>query len=198
MSIKQLVFAILVSAPSVLLGWVIGRGQTSGPSDAVAIQCNTTDDNASGFGSPTNSKPPEDTNDALLRAVFSKPVAGATVKGELELYDAKGLFDYIDGAAPMYIDRGFRKLAAAELVSEGGGELTGDVYDMGTPKNAESIFEAERSDGTQEVASWPEAISGSRSFVFHFDRYYVKLTAFDATSEAALLDVAREVKARLK
>lgn len=195
---KQVVFAILVAVPSVLLGWVVGRGQTSGPSDAVAIQCNSNDDDASGFESPTTAKPKEDEKDSVLRAVFGKPVAGATVKGELQLYDAKGLFDYVDGAAPMYIDRGFRKLAAAELISDKGGELTGDVYDMGAPKNAESIFEAERSDGTKEVASWPEAISGPRSFVFHFDRYYVKLTAFDANSEAALLDVAREVKARLK
>jgi len=189
----------MVALPSVLVGWVVGRGQTSLPNDAVAVKCDTSrTETAGGEPSQKREKPSQNDPDVVLRDVFSKPIAGATVNGEVTLYADKGLFDYIDGAAPIYIERHFRKLAAAELVLAGGGELTSDVYDMRKPENAESIFTAERSASAEDVPSWPKAITGPRSFVFQHDRYYVKLTAFDAKSEAALHDVASEIKSRLK
>ena len=196
---KQIIFAILVAAPSMLVGWVVGRGQTASPSDAVAVECG-----AGGSGKPSGKTAPkvtessEEHDDAILRGVFSKPIANAKVKGRVELYDDKGLFDYINGAAPLYIERHFRKLAAAELVLDSGGELTSDVYDMSESKNAESILAKERSPDAEELPSWPGAIVGSRSFVFQYERYYIKLTAFDAEAEAMLPTIAREIRSRLK
>jgi hypothetical protein len=195
--IRQIVFAILVAVPSVLLGWVLGQGHSAAPDEAVAVDCSAYRAKKSQGVAADKGVAAADP-DARLRGVFSQPIAGATLKGKAELYDEKSLFDYIDGAAPMYIERHFRKLAAAELSLPEGGEFTVDIYDMREEKNAESIFTAERSRTDPEVASWPGAVAGPRSFVFRHQRYYVKLTAFDAKGEAALAGAAREIRGRLQ
>ncbi len=196
---KHIVFAILVAIPSLLAGWVIGSGQTPGPGEGEegCCDCAAAPTAASEDGTETV-RPEAPDEDALLSGVFAEALAGARINGELALYDDKGLFDYINGAAPLYIERGFRRLAAAELVLQTGGELTGEVYDMREAGNAGSIFDQERSDSAEQVPDWPEALSGPRSFVFRQERYYVKLTAFDAAAEAALPAVAREIRERLK
>ena len=136
--------------------------------------------------------------DATLRALFEPAPAGARIKEKVALYDDKGLFDYIDGAAPIFIDRHFRKLAATEMATPDGSDLVCDVYDMGTPENAQSIFDKEKSAQAKPVDGWPEAIVGPMSLVFHHARYYAKLTAFDAKAEAFLPAVARALKEKMK
>ncbi len=140
---------------------------------------------------------PADEDGALL-ALFDGPLGGAKVKEKAVLYDSKGLFDYIDGAAPVFIERGYRRLATAELASPEGSDLVCDVYDMATADNAKAIFEKERSPSAKPVEGFPQAISGSMSFVFHAGRYYVKLTAFDAKAEAVLPALAAALKEKMR
>ena len=135
--------------------------------------------------------------DGALLALFEGDLGGARVKEKVALYDQKGLFDYVDGAAPVFIERGYRKLAAGELKSAAGSDLTCDVYDMASAANAAAIFDKERSASFKPVEGWPEAIAGSLSFVFHAGRFYVKLTAFDAKAEATLPTLARALRGRM-
>ena len=121
-----------------------------------------------------------------------------TIKEKIALYDEKGLFDYIDGAAPIFIERHFRKLAASEMATPEGSDLVCDVYDMATIENAQSIFDKEKSATAKPLDAWPEAIAGPMSLVFHHGRYYAKLTAFDAKAEAALPAVARALKEKMQ
>lgn len=134
----------------------------------------------------------------MLRGLFDSGFAAAKVKEKVVLYDEKGLFDYIDGAAPIFIERHFRKLAAAEMATPEGSDLVCDVYDMASTENAQAIFNAEKSPTAKTVEGWAEAIAGPMSFVFHTARYYTKLTAFDAKAEAALPLVARALKEKMK
>ena len=136
--------------------------------------------------------------DKSLLALFQGDLGGAKIKDKVGLYDEKGLFDYIDGAAPIFIQRHYRKLAAAEMATAEGHDMVCDVYDMAEPANAESIFNAEKSATAKPVADFPDAISGPMSFVFRRGRYYVKLTAFDAKAEAALPGLATALKGKMK
>ena len=185
---RNLVFALLVVVPIALIGLIVWKGQ-SPPDYGRALPM-----------SGKEGKPPTsvDQDDALLLALLSGEPAGAKVDGSPTLYDDKTLFDYINGAAPIFIERKFRKLAAAEMVTPEGGDLTCDVYDMGEAANAESIFAKERSATAAAVPDWPQAILGARAFVFHHDRYYVKLTAFDAGSEALLPELAAALRDKMK
>lgn len=136
--------------------------------------------------------------DEDLLALFKGDLGGAKIKDKVALYDEKGLFDYIDGAAPVFIERHYRKLAAAEMVSADGSDLVCDIYDMAEPANALSIFEKEKSPSAKPVADIPDAICGPMSLVFHAGRYYAKLTAFDAKAEAALPALAKALKGKIK
>jgi hypothetical protein len=134
---------------------------------------------------PRRARPSGQEADATLRALFEPSPAGAKVKEKVALYDEKGLFDYIDGAAPIFIDRHFRKLAAAEMATPEGSDLVCDVYDMATPENAQAIFDKEKSATAKLAGRLARGHRGPMSFVFHHGRYYAKLTAFDAKAEAA-------------
>jgi len=136
--------------------------------------------------------------DAALRSFFKGAPAGMKVKDKVELYDEKGLFNYIDGGAPLYIKHHFRRLGAAEMSSDGSGELTCDIYDMDGPANALSIFTAEKSSAFKPVAGWPEAHTSPMSFVFHQGCYYVKLTAFDKKAESAMPALAGALRERMQ
>ncbi|HEY3352401.1 MAG TPA: DUF6599 family protein [Polyangia bacterium] len=183
---RSAIIALLVAVPLALVVWVGWRGRHAPPPDPAAL----------GAAGPASA--PARDEDAALRAILAPPPAGLTMKGALTLYDAQKLFDYIDGAAPVYLERHFRRLAAAELATADGGELTADVYDMTAPANAESIFTKERSPAATAPADWPEALTGPKSFIFREGRYYVKLTAFDAKAEALLPRLARELRGRMK
>lgn len=149
---------------------------------------------------PAGKKAPisEAAADESLLGLFKGDLGGSKVKDKVTLYDEKGLFDYIDGAAPVFIERHYRKLAAAEMASPEGSDLVCDVYDMAEPANALSIFDKEKSPSAKPVADIPDAICGPMSLVFHAGRYYAKLTAFDAKAEAALPALAKALKGKIK
>lgn len=133
----------------------------------------------------------------MLTEHFAKPLAGATVSGSAESYDAKGLFEYINGGAPAYIERNFQTLAAAEMTLQNGGELTCDIYDMGSSADATAIYDFEKRGGTKEIEIGEAGRTGDLSLVFRRGRYYVKLTAFDPKAEEALADIARALDGKL-
>lgn len=179
---RILLFAVLAVIPPTLIGSLVWQGRKALPVEHA----------------PASARPSGQEADVTLRALFEPAPTGAKIKEKVALYDEKGLFDYIDGAAPIFIERHFRKLAAAELATPEGSDLVCDVYDMATPENAQAIFDKEKSANAKVVEGWPEAIVGPMSFVFHHTRYYAKLTAFDAKAEAALPVVARSLKEKMK
>jgi hypothetical protein len=181
--VRVIIFVVLALIPPVFIGWMVREGRRA-PAPAVA---------AAGKPRPSGA----DADKSLL-ALFEGDLGGAKVKDKVGLYDEKGLFDYIDGAAPIFIQRHYRKLAAAEMASADGNDMVCDVYDMAESANAESIFNAEKSATAQPVADFPDAISGPMSFVFRAGRYYVKLTAFDKKAEAALPGLAKALKGKMK
>jgi hypothetical protein len=136
--------------------------------------------------------------DKTLQGILQGELAGAKVKDKVVLYDKEGLFDYIDGAAPIFIERHYRKLATAELASADGGDVDCAIYDMSEPANAQSIFDKEKSATAKPVPDFPDAIAGPKSFVFWASRYYVKLTAFDDKADAALPGLAKALKGKMK
>jgi len=181
---------ILIGIPIALAGWVVWRGSARPRGEGPQPVAQTP-------AAPAPAAPVRSDDETLL-ALFASAVGPATLHGEVTLYDDQKLFDYIDGAAPLYLQRHFRKLAATEMTTADGGELTCDVYDMRAPENAESIFAAERSSSAQAAPAWPEALLGKRSLVFRRGRYYAKLTAFDDKAEARLPAIGQALRERMR
>jgi len=174
---------VLLAVPVALVVWVGWAAVHDAPKE---------------FVPPEAPKPAAEDPEPALRALFEGKPAGLTVKGAPTFYDANGLFAAIDGAAPIFIERKFRRLASVELATASGKDLTCDVYDMTDDEHATSIFEKEKSSQAKTPEDWPQALVGPMSLVFHQARFYVKLTAFDAESEAALLPLGRALQEKMK
>jgi hypothetical protein len=178
---RGLVLAVLVAIPLALVGWVRWAAVHDAPPEFV----------------PPEAPKVEDPEPAL-RQLFTGALGGLAVRGEPAAYDEKSLFDAIDGAAPIFLERKFRRSLSVELATESGHELTCDVYDMTDVEHATSIFEKERSSQAKTPPDWPEALTGPMSLVFHQGRFYVKMTAFDAEAEAALPSLGHALREKMK
>jgi hypothetical protein len=179
--VRIISFVVLSLIPPSLIGALVWQGHKAPPAEhAVAV------------------KNPGQEADAALRALFEPAPPGTTITEKVALFDEKGLFDYNDGAAPIFIERHFRKLATAELSTPEGSAMPCAVFDMVAAENAQSIFDKEKSSQAKPVDGWPEAIAGPLYLGFHHGRYYVKLTAFDPKGDAMLPAVARALKERMK
>lgn len=176
---RYALLSLLIAVPIALLGWVAWRGQAAIPPELELT-------------------PVEAREEPSLVRLLSASLGPAKREGEVSLFGPKELFNYINGAAPLYLERNFRQLAAAELSLGDGAELTCDVYEMASPEDARSIFTAERSSAGKPLPDWAEALAGPMFLVFHEGRYYVKLTGFDERSEAALVEIARALRGRMK
>jgi len=71
-------------------------------------------------------------------------VAGWTQPGEVLIYDADNLWEYINGAAELFVSYGVESCRTTDLTS-GDLTITVDLYEMGTPLNAYGVFEREAS-----------------------------------------------------
>lgn len=78
-------------------------------------------------------------------------VAGWTQPGDVLIYDADTLWEYINGAAELFVAYGVQSCRTTDLTS-GDLTVTVDLYDMGTPLNAYGVFEQEASGEDVEVA----------------------------------------------
>ena len=70
-------------------------------------------------------------------------VEGWTQAGEVLIYDADNLWEYINGAAELFVEFGVQTTRVADLAS-GGVTVTVDLYDMGAPLNAFGVYEREK------------------------------------------------------
>lgn len=178
---RALLLAVLVAVPVALVGWVRWAAVHDAPPEFVPPEA------------PKRLEDPE----PALRALFRGELGGLSVSGDPSAFDEKSLFDAIDGAAPIFLERKFRRSLSVELATATGHELTCDVYDMTDEEHARSIFEKERSSQAKVPADWPQALAGPMSLVFHQGRFYVKMTAFDAEAEEALPRLGRALREKM-
>jgi hypothetical protein len=69
-------------------------------------------------------------------------VAGWSQPGEVLIYDTDTLWEYINGAAELFVEYGVQSCRTTDL-SSGDLTVTVDLYEMGTPLNAYGVFSRE-------------------------------------------------------
>jgi hypothetical protein len=125
------------------------------------------------------------------------PVPGGWTAVDQEYrYGRDDLWEYINGAAELFLTYRFRELVVADF-EQGEGSLTVSVYDMGSPLDAYGIFETEKPAKAQALADAGSAALLQPPYrgLLIKDRFYVKIEAGggDIGTEAlagALRDVA--------
>ena len=111
-------------------------------------------------------------------------------------YLSANLYEYMDGGADIYQLYDVETLLHWDLHTSAG-DLTLDVFDMGTPENAFGMFSAESSPAYEYFQLGVAAYRSEGIVNFAQDRYYVKLAAFGESSGPVLNEYATAISSRI-
>jgi len=127
---------------------------------------------------------------------FALPeVAGWKQSGEIQSYKPENLFDYIDGAADLYLGYDFQELKVAEYQNERKASVIVEVYRHKTPTQAFGIYSQERFSNANFLDIGAQGYSEKDILNFVTGNYYVKMNSFKTGpgEQEILLNFARRV-----
>jgi len=116
-------------------------------------------------------------------------------------YLPNNLFEYIDGAAEVYLSYDFQELLVAHYSEkETKAALTLEIYDMGNENNSFGIYSAERSADCHFLPVGIQGYIEEGALNFIIGHYYIKLLCFDSgpNSDRFLKLFSQEVEKRVK
>lgn len=114
--------------------------------------------------------------------IFPK-ISGWRWSGEIQTFSPRTLYEYIDGAADLYLTYDFEALKVAEYHNEKKGSVTIEVYFHKTPIQAFGIYSQERLPGANFVDVGAEGYVESNALDFLTGPYYVKISSYNTGSE---------------
>jgi hypothetical protein len=126
-------------------------------------------------------------------------VTGWKQSGEIQTFIPKTLFEYIDGAADLYLMYDFQELKVAEYLNEKKASVIVDVYRHKTPTQAFGIYSQERLSDANFINIGAQGYVEKNVLNFLTRSYYVKLNSFNtgAEDEEILLNFAKKVSENL-
>jgi len=129
----------------------------------------------------------------------SGAVTGWEKTGDTRTFEAKDLWQYIDGDAEEYIHAGVVLASTSEYKYQNQVEAVVDVYTMGDATGARTIFEKGQTGDAQKASLGDAGIAYAQSVVFRKGPYLVRIVAYEDTpsTQQALIALARGVEARL-
>jgi hypothetical protein len=101
--------------------------------------------------------------------------AGWKWDGKEEKYNSKTLFDYMDGAAELYLSYGFQNLTVRRFEKSNQPPITVELYEMASSEDAYGVFSFERQDEAVGIGQGSE--SGGGLLRFWKGRYFVSAYA---------------------
>jgi hypothetical protein len=110
-------------------------------------------------------------------------IAGWKQSGEMQTYEPDNLFDYIDGAADLYLNYGFRELKVAEYQNEKKASVIVEVYRHKTPVQAFGIYSQERRPDGDFLDIGAQGYSEKDVLNFFAGDYYVKMNSYKTGPE---------------
>jgi hypothetical protein len=106
-------------------------------------------------------------------------IDGWSVASDVQMYNADNLWEYINGAAELFVEYEVQTCFTGDLTS-GDLVVTVDYYDMGTPLNAFGVYVRERPDPGIELTGATEAlISPPYQALLLKGSRYVKVNVFE-------------------
>jgi len=134
-----------------------------------------------------------------LYAIDFPAIEGWRPISDVKTYHPDDLFEYIDGAAELYLSYGFQSLLSREL-SRDDLSIIVDIYDMGSALNAFGIYKSERPTDQELLAIGTEAvITPPYQCLLLKDNYYIKINLLEGDiSEQSGKDILRAISTALR
>jgi Family of unknown function (DUF6599) len=139
---------------------------------------------------------PDANRQDMLQLIAEPLPAGAVAKQSAIFYGPDNLYEYMDGAADIFVLYGVHQLLHVDLRAKAA-DISVDVFDMGSPDTAFGMYAAERSPDSHFIAIGAEGYQYEGMLNFLQDRYYVKLLGFGDGADAVLEAFARALSARI-
>lgn len=121
--------------------------------------------------------------------------------GENYSYLPDTLYNYINGAADLFLSYGFVTLAGGEYrhVSDKQGNVTVDIYDMESTLNAFGVFQSKRDPEVRSLTIGAGAFGTEKYVFFYKGRFYVEIQAYvlSSTTSDVVLKIAQHVDRRI-
>lgn len=113
------------------------------------------------------------------------------------------LYEYINGAAEIYLAYDFKELIVGQYEKDKEAEeasLSIEIYDMGNEKNSFGIYSAERFSESQFISIGNQGYLEEGTLNFVVGRYYIKLLCFDCgeKSDEVLKSFSNKIVKRVK
>ncbi len=128
----------------------------------------------------------------------SGAVAGWQKTDATRVFEAKDLWQYIDGDAERFIQAGVLSTSTADYTYNGQLEAVIEVHTMGGPDGARKILDTGLTRDAQKIQLGDEAVQYAQSMSFRKGRYLVRIVSYAATPDGpqAMLALARGVEAK--
>ena len=110
-------------------------------------------------------------------------IRGWKQTGGILTFSPRKLYDYIDGAADLYLTYEFQELKVAEYQNEKKASVTVEVYRHKTPGQAFGIYSQERLSNANFLDIGAQGFIEKNILIFTQANYYVKINSSDTGSE---------------
>ena len=126
-------------------------------------------------------------------------VTGWKQSGDIQTYIPPTLYEYINGAADLYLMYDFEELKVAEYLNERKASVIVDVYRHKTSTHAFGIYSQERLPNANFIDVGAQGYIENNVFNFLTGPYYVKMSSYNTGSEdrEVLLAFAQKVSENL-
>jgi hypothetical protein len=160
--------------------------------------------NMSRYGIDTTAIPKLETQNSKFEIPFelsSLVPAGFEMLSKAEVYNSENLYEKINGKAPLYTESGFEELFTQRFISTGDPNQWMElyVYDMGTLRNAFSVYGVQKRADSEAFPSMQFAYKSGNALYFVHGKYYIELVGSSESDELfkAIAEIARKIGTNL-
>lgn len=134
-----------------------------------------------------------------MKTLFPQ-VKGWTQKGNIDVYTPDNLYEYIDGAAEVFLSYDFQELVSASFVSNPKGSFTVDIYRHNNAKNGFGIYSQEKPSKGPFISIGAQGYYEKGVLNFLEGCYYVKITGYDLADrdETILKESAQQIAQKIQ
>ena len=110
-------------------------------------------------------------------------IIGWKQSGEIQTLIPKTLYEYINGAADLYLAYDFQELKVAEYLNDKQASVTVEIYHHQSPTNAFGIYSQERLPDANYLNIGAQGYVDKNILIFMSGSYYVKINSYNTGAE---------------